>query len=299
MTPKQSGSHSCKPSCFSPFEPIRPESEVLDENHSPGSHLPTGDQAVENELSPSVANSHVDKLIADLREQNEGLKKELEGSQQREYQVGKALERLEDKFHKEMMKLESISMQREVDTREAYQQEIVRLRKELDGLRGVQEECARLEGTSAYKEIKLLEEANKKLSEKLTETQEKLGVSNERIERLADAKAALAQSLAQEEEARAASVQECFRLEKEIESLNRQNGYYKTRALESEMKLEESQEEFKRVSEIAQDLNNEKEELLLSVSIHKEDADSLRHQLLEIETKSSEFLSLDKEEEHR
>jgi chromosome segregation ATPase len=240
----------------------------------------SGRLSVNSLFSPATIDSSLEKLVADLRKQNDSLKEELVGCQQREIDLGQKIADSEVVFRKEMMKLEAASMQREEAARESHQQELARLRQDLDDLREAREteERAQRELASVRDEMDLLEHTK----EKLSETEEKLRITRERLEHLGDVK----EALAREEEAHGASVEECIRLDNELKALQplrRQLEGYKTRAVDAEVKLAECKEDLKRLSQITGSLNSAQKEILKGARIHKEEAEELRRRLLDEE----------------
>lgn len=240
----------------------------------------SGRLSVDSLFSPATVDSSFDKLVADLRKQNQSLKEELACYQQREADLGQKMEDAEVTFRKEMLKLESTSMQREEDARKSHQQELARLQQELDNLKEAREteERAQRELASVRDEIDLLEHTK----EKLAETEEKLRIARERIEQIGDLK----EALIREEEAHGASVEECLRLENELKALQplrRQLEDYKTRAVDAEVKLAECKEDLKRMSQITGSLSSAQKEILEGARIHKKEAEELRRRLLDEE----------------
>ena len=67
--------------------------------------------------------SDVDRLILELKEQNDNLRSELDVVQQREVDLGHKLEQAEDRLHKEIIMFESGSLDREEDARDDISQE--------------------------------------------------------------------------------------------------------------------------------------------------------------------------------
>jgi chromosome segregation ATPase len=229
----------------------------------------------ESETIPSLLCS--DELIAGLREQNEILKQELKISQQREQNFLQRLEHNEDKFRKEMMKLESISRRREEDIRDNYRQEIARLQTKTSDAKEELEQQMRAT-------ISDQTDALRHADEKLAETKEKLKVCKERLEEFAEVK----KKLINEEQAHIASVKECHRLEKELKStqpLKRKLEECQKRATYAEHNLIEREEELKALYQITEDLERRQEETLADKRGHMEDAEELRRQLLAKEEK--------------
>ena len=308
MSPKRSGSkRSLDESCESEDHPssARPSKQPSTSDKQSLDRSWTGDESfgspvfpgytpqrksgrlsVESLFSPATIDSSLEKLVADLRKQNEMLRQERDSFQQREADLGQKLEESEITFRKEMIKLESTFLQREEDAREDHEQEMSRLQRELDELREAHEtqERTQQELASVRDEMDLLTHTK----DKLAETEEKLRICRERIEQLSDVK----EALVREEEAHGAgSVEECLRLENELKALQplrRQLEDYKTRAVDAEVKLVECQEDLKRMSQITGNLNSAQKDILKGARMHKEEADELRRRLLDGEEVSSE-----------
>ena len=234
--------------------------------------------SVESLFSPTTIDSTLETLVAHLRKQNESLKQELATSQQREADLNHKVQENEVLFRKEMMKLESTSLQREEDARMAHSEECAALRLELEqvktALETEQREHKELE--SVRDEMDLLQHTK----EKLAETEEKFRICRQRIEQLGDVK----EALTREEEAHSASVEECLRLQNELKTLQplrRQLEDYKTRAVEAEVKLSECQADLKRMELVSGNLSSAQKEILQGAKIHKEEAEELRRRLLD------------------
>ena len=241
--------------------------------------------SVESLFSPTTIDSTLETLVADLRKQNESLKQELATSQQREADLNQKVEENEVSFRKEMMKLESTSLQREEDARRAHLEESAALRMELEQVKTAleTEQRAHKELESVRDEMDLLQHTK----EKLAETEEKFRICRERIEQLGDVK----EALTREEEAHSASVEECLRLQNELKTLQplrRQLEDYKTRAVEAEVKLSECQADLKRMEQVSDSLSSAQKEILQGAKIHKEEAEELRRRLLEEEGSASQ-----------
>lgn len=239
-----------------------------------------GRDSVEGFLSPSTFDSSLEKMVKELRKQNENLKSELEESQARETEVGQKMQDLEAKSRRETMRLESEALRREEETREEYESKLTHLQHEVEDLREARdkEERARQELASVRDEIDLLEHTK----EKLVETEEKLRKCRERIEQLGDVKDALKR----EEEAHGASVEECLRLDNELKTLQplrRQLEDYKKRAVDAEFKVAECQEELKRMEHMTQSMNSAQKELLMGSRLHQDEAEELRRRLADAE----------------
>lgn len=234
--------------------------------------------SVESLFSPTTIDSTLENLVTDLRKQNESLKQELAASQQREAELGQKMEEAQVSFRKEMMKLESSSLQREEDAREAHKQEAAALQVQLEEYKAAleTEQRAHQELESVRDEMDLLQHTKTKLSE----TEEKLRICRERMEQLSDVK----EALTREEQAHSTSVEECLRLQNELKTLQplrRQLEDYKTRAVEAEVKLTECQAELKRMEQVTGSLSSAQKEIMAGAKLHKEEAEQLRRRLLE------------------
>lgn len=225
--------------------------------------------------SPAV-DPYIDKIITELREENENLKQELERSHLLESDLGQQLERSVEKFRKEMMKVDSASMRHIDDVRDDYEQVISILKQEVSTLRSTNDELVQRQLDSQLVSRDVLE----RVEERLAETQEKLGMCNKRIEELSSVKKALLL----EEEAHSASVEACHRLENELKSvkpLKHKPEKYKSRLMETERQLTEREQNLKEAFKVRQETEQKHELLSEEVSYLKKEADDLRCQLAE------------------
>ena len=234
--------------------------------------------SAEGLFSPRTIENALGNIMEDLRIQNETLNTELETSQQREMELGAKIQEMEQSVRKQMMKVESEAYRNKEESRVDHEEEIKRLQEELKSLQKVkeQEENAQLELARVRDEIDLL----KHTKDRLAETEEKFRMCRERLEELSEVR----EALKREEQAHAASVEECLRLDNDVKTLQplrRQVEEYKTRAVDAEVKLAECQEDLKKVSHLSKHLSSAHKELLQGAKLHKEEAEELRKRLYE------------------
>jgi DNA repair exonuclease SbcCD ATPase subunit len=255
---------------------------VSDANNSPSGYTPVRKKrspenlSVNRLFSPEPIHPSIERVIEDLKFNNESLKRDLERSTTREADLAIKLQELEMTVRRNMIKIESSSLRTIEEADAAHRKEIEELRYELHVLQDIQdrEQMAQRQLTKLKDEIDLMQNAK----EKLAETEEKYRKCRERLEKLADVK----ECLKREEEAHSASVSECLRLEAEIKSLaplRRQLEEYKVRAVDAEVKLVECQEDLKRLKILSRNLNNTQEDLLGGTRVLQEEAEALRRKV--------------------
>lgn len=260
---------------------LRSRSDVLS---TPSGYTPQrkrasmGQKSAEEMFSPATFDSSLEKMVRDLRKQNESLQDQLKYSQQHETELGQKMQELEARYRKDTMRLESDALRREEETRDEYERKLSDLRGELDDLSELreQDQRAQQELANVRDEMELLEHTK----EKLAETEEKLRKCRERMEQLGDVKDALKR----EEEAHSTSVEECLRLENELKALQplrRQLDDYKTRAVNAEVQLAECQEDLKRMAQISQTISSAHKELLKGARLQHDEAEELRRRLVD------------------
>lgn len=217
----------------------------------------------------------VDKLIEDLREQNECLKFELDNAQRRENDLARKVDQNEDKFRKEMIKLESISMWRMEDTRNDHQQELSRLQAELHEMRDLYAELE--QSQKAFMDERVDERQHAEAALKVTE--EKLRVCTERLGELGDMKRALIR----EEEAHSATGEECHRLRSELKASNLQLKLeleeYMERSRNAETQLFAIENDLVALHKISQELERERDAATEELVEYKEEVERLRYRL--------------------
>jgi chromosome segregation ATPase len=286
MSPLSGSPHS---GAASPSKSRHRETPVIDRSRgrqqlfsSPSGFTPRrkktsmGRASVEGLFSPATIDSSLEKMVKDLRKQNDALQSELKSAQDREMGLGQKMQDMEATFRKTTMKLESEVLRREEDTRVEYEAKLAEMQQELDDLRNEQEleSQARQELASMQEDVELLEHTKAKLAE----TEAKLQKCRERLEELGDAK----EALQREEEAHSKSVEECLRLSNELKALQplkRQLEEYKTRAVHAEVKLAECQEDLKRLEQTSNTISSANKELLKGVQLQQKEAEELRRRL--------------------
>lgn len=201
-------------------------------------------------FSTATGDSDVDQLIADLKEQNDNLRQELDSMQQREVDLGYKLELAEDRLQREIVMFEeNASLRSEEESRDDSYGSTRR-----SGSSAARESNYELQYSFTQNdEVQLLKE-------KLAETEEKLRIMSEKA---------------------AKSVRAQDPPDGQIEDL-------KARAVEAETKLVEREDDLVHLYKFTEDLEQKHEELHGKVIIHKNEADELRRQLAEKEQELEE-----------
>ena len=216
--------------------------------------------------------------IQDLRAKLEFVGKELEVARQRESDLGSQLEDIESRHRAEKMKIEADSIAREKDVGDKYSEELTALRREVEELRHCRKDAAdaREELDALRDEVDVLHHTK----ERMATTEEQFRKCQEKLEQMGDAKEALARA----EEAHGAAVARGLELENELKALQplrRQLEDYKTRAVDAEVKLAESQEELQNLQRLSSELTGMNKELKQGVMIHQSETEGLRKRLME------------------
>ena len=216
--------------------------------------------------------------IQDLRAKLEFVGKELEVARQRESDLGSQLEDIESRHRSEKMKIEADSIAREKDVGDKYSEELIALRREVEELRHCRKDAAdaREELDALRDEVDVLHHTK----ERMASTEEQFRKCREKLEQVGDAKEALTRA----EEAHGAAVARGLELENELkvlQPLRRQLEDYKTRAVDAEVKLAESQEELQNLQRLSSELTGMNKELKQGVMIHQSETEGLRKRLME------------------
>jgi len=198
-------------------------------------------------FSPGLGDTKLfEQEVRSLREQNEELTRKLEKSKTVEEKLNEKLDELDSNFKKEMIKAEVEAQRKLEEQNDALQQEVTDLQSKLGKLshQYAMAEHAQKELAGMKDEMDLL--AHTKTM--FTDTSERLRNAKEKLQQLTDVKDALER----EEQAHAKSVQECIRLENELQNmipLKHQLQEYKERAANAEVKTSELQDELTKLKE--------------------------------------------------
>lgn len=216
----------------------------------------------------------VDDFVKDLRAKNKSLESILQSYQKRERELSQKMESTESKLRKEMMKLESRALGREDELRRNYENEVAKLKKELRAEKEKNKESKRAkeELANATDELDLMQHTH----EKLLEATEKIRKYKERLDSMSDYK----EALQREQEAHNKSVDECVRLQNELNSLQplkRQLEDYKTKALETEVKLAECTDALRRLERERDELDGARNDVMREAMAQKAQAEELRN----------------------
>ena len=226
----------------------------------------------------STTTSAAKEEIQDLRAKLEFVGKELEVARQRESDLGSQLEDIESRHRSEKMKIEADSIAREKDVGDKYSEELTALRREVEELHHCRKDAAdaREELDALRDEVDVLHHTK----ERMASTEEQFRKCREKLEQMGDAKEALTRA----EEAHGAAVARGLELENELkvlQPLRRQLEDYKTRAVDAEVKLAESQEELQNLQRLSSELTGMNKELKQGVMIHQSETEGLRKRLME------------------
>lgn len=191
--------------------------------------------------------SDVDRLIADLKDQNDTLRNELDSMQQREVDLGFKLELAEDRLRKEIVMFEE-SASLKSDERD---------------------ETSHSSGRSARQKQEIRESASNfslqysfSHADDLQYTKDKLAEAEEKLRRMSEEKAAMS-------------------AEAKPDPSNKQLEELTKKVEDGEKKLLEREEDLVQLYRFTEDMEMKQEELEGSVIIHKKEADELRKQLAE------------------
>ena len=231
-------------------------------------------------LSPGTLESpnQVQSIVSNLEGKNQKFEKMLEAYQHRETQLKTQLEEVQANHRKQMLKLESKSMDREQELHQQYARAVDVVQNELNEAKekAARGEQALRELDKARDEIEMMRDSKSSL----TETTEKLRVYKEKIHELQDSK----EALQREQEAHGRSVDEIVRLENELQALQpvkRQVEDYKIRAIEAEVKLVECQDYLRQMEQQATDQSAANEHLWKGSVMQKEQLEELQRRILQ------------------
>jgi len=215
----------------------------------------------------------VDDFVKELRAKNKSLESILQSYQKRERELSQKMESTESKLRKEMMKLESRALGREDELRRNYDNEVAKLKKDLRSERERNKESkkAKEELANANDELDLMQHTH----EKLLEATEKIRKYKERLDSMNDYK----EALDREQDAHNKSVDECVRLQKELnilQPLKRQLEEYKNRALETEVQLAECKDALVRLERERDELDGARNDIMKEAHDQRAQAEELR-----------------------
>ena len=216
----------------------------------------------------------MDDFVRDLRSKNKSLEGILQSYQKRERELSQKMESTESKLRKEMMKLESRALGREDELRNNYEQEVAKLKKELRTEKESNRESQRAkeELANANDELDLMQHTH----EKLLEATEKIRKYKERLDSMNDFK----EALQREQDAHSKSVDECVRLQNELNillPLKRQLEDYKNKAVETEIQLAECKDALARLERERDALDGARDEVMKEAKTQRAQADELRN----------------------
>ena len=216
----------------------------------------------------------MDDFVKDLRTKNKSLEGILQSYQKRERELSQKMEATESKLRKEMMKLESRALGREDELRNNYEEEVAKLKKDLRTEKESNRESQRAkeELANANDELDLMQHTH----EKLLEATEKIRKYKERLDSMNDFK----EALQREQEAHSKSVDECVRLQNELNillPLKRQLEDYKNKAVETEFQLAECKDALARLERERDVLDGARDEVMKEAKTQRAQADELRN----------------------
>ena len=233
-------------------------------------------------LSPGLGDTAVlEREFQELRERNDQLAIDLEKSRDKEDVLNQKIEDMESRFRKETMQIEAEARRREDQIREDHENELTTLKSNLESLSEQYEvaERAKAELAGVKDEMELMQHTKSMLAE----TSERLRNCKEKLQQLTDVKDALKR----EEEAHSKSVEECLRLENELRTLQplkRQLDDYKTRAVDAEVRLTESEDELLKMKQQRFVFSDTTCQLEKAVISQQEEIEELRHRMPHEET---------------
>ena len=262
--------------------PVRPQNANLAESprpKTPECALAMYERDVEGRMMLSPAESmlqspmQVDEFVKELRAKNKNLESILQSYQKRERELSQKMETTENKLRKEMMKLESRALGREDELRRSYDEEVAKLKKELreEQEKNRESKKAKEQLANANDELDLMQHTH----EKLLEATEKIRKYKERLDNMNDYK----EALEREQDAHSKSVDECVRLQNELNALQplkRQLEDYKKRALETEVQLAETKDALARLERDREALDGARDDVMKEANTHRAQAEELR-----------------------
>jgi len=188
----------------------------------------------------------VEREFQTLREQTVQLRRELTERENREMQLQEQLEQSQADLRLKLIKVEAEASRRHDETHSKYQRQLADMKAQLARMQEQHQKASQ-----AQSQLALVQDEHDLLrhtQQQLVETQERLSTYREKVQHLADVKDALKR----EEEAHSKSVQECLRLRNDLHTLHpiqRQLDEYKTRAIEAEVRLTETQHSLQKLQE--------------------------------------------------
>lgn len=271
-TQMDSGSNVSSPT------PTRSHSVAFDEG-SPTGYTPASKRPILRNsdaafLSPGTMDSPqaIKAIVASLQQKNKELSHDLGLAQRRELEFKTKMDVLKQNHRKDMIRLESASMEREQELRREMEAENKHLENQL---RILQEQVTK--GRKAQEELsKARDELDVmgRQQNELVEMAEKVRKYKEKVSELHDVK----ENLKREQDAHAKAVDEIVNLENEVKILHpakRQLEEYKIRAVEAEVKLVECQDYLRRLEQRAQRADQASDSLMKETVMQKEQMDEL------------------------
>jgi chromosome segregation ATPase len=237
-------------------------------------------------FSPGLGDTaEYEKEVQSLREEKEELGLKLEKSEQKEQDLVQKLEDVEANFLKEMMKIEAEARFREDQTKEQYESRLTALQIELENVNEqyADAERAKTELAGVKDELELMLHTKSMLAE----TTERLRNYKEKLQQMTDVK----EALQREEVAHSKSVDECLRLDNELaalQPLKRQLEEYKTRAVDSEVRFTDCQDELLKLKQQRFASTDNNQNLEHSVLSQQEEIEELRSRLSQNDTANQE-----------
>eukprot|EP00980_Cylindrotheca_fusiformis_P024511 scaffold11977_cov107-Cylindrotheca_fusiformis.AAC.6 len=228
-------------------------------------------------FSPGLGDSaEYEREVRGLREQNDQLRIEIESYRRKEDEMKEQLEEKDSKFRNEMMKVEASSRRRENETRESLEAKVRALDAELQEMRHQSDDAeqAKAELARVKDEMELMMHTKSLLED----TTERLNICKEKLQQLTDVK----EALQREEEAHSRSVDENLRLQNELtalQPLRRQLEDYKTRAVEAEVSLTETQDELNKLHQQRRESSDTNENLMSTIRSQEEEITALRRRI--------------------
>ena len=206
-----------------------------------------GQNASRNIFSPGLGDTkEYESQVQGLRDENEELALELKKSRSNEEQYSMKIDDLDEHFRKEILKVEREAREREDKAIQEYQTQISLIQDQLVQL--TKENSAICSERDELLKVKDDMEVMSHNNALLDETTERLRTYKEKVQQFTDVKDALQR----EEEAHSRSVEENLRLKNELKNLQplkRQLEEYKTRAVDLEVRLTDSQDELSKLKE--------------------------------------------------
>jgi chromosome segregation ATPase len=218
----------------------------------------------------------LEALVEEYRRKNTELQKELESTQASESECQQKLQAVQQRHRKEMMQLETSLLDREAQLRETYEVDIQQL-----------EHCLldcqqRLEQhVKSAQEVELARDQLdmfQHTQERLAEAEEKLRKYRERWEQAAD----LQTALTREQEAHTLAVEQCLRLEEQLQDLqplSRQLEEYKSKWTVAQVEMAQLQANLEKLQTEHVMWNQTKVQMSQSVQAYQEQSDQLLQQL--------------------